>query len=77
VCWQRASATTSASPRSTFATATASTPIGWDELTPKLDVRAFTLRSLQARLDKRGDLAAPLLGPGVKLEAALAQLRRQ
>jgi bifunctional non-homologous end joining protein LigD len=57
--------------------ATASTPLAWDELTPSLDVRQFTLRTLRARLDACGDLAAPLLGPGVSLVPALAQLRNQ
>jgi bifunctional non-homologous end joining protein LigD len=57
--------------------ATASTPLSWDELTPQLDVRQFSLRTLCARLDKRGDLAAPLLGPGIALGPALAQLRNQ
>jgi bifunctional non-homologous end joining protein LigD len=57
--------------------ATVSTPLAWDELTPQLDVRSFNLRTLRARLDKHGDPATPLLGPGVKLAGALAQLRRQ
>jgi DNA ligase D-like protein (predicted polymerase) len=57
--------------------APASTPLAWAELTPSLDVRALSLRTLRARLDRVGDLAAPLLGPGVRLDAALAQLRRQ
>jgi bifunctional non-homologous end joining protein LigD len=58
--------------------ATVSTPITWDELTPARDIRKdFTLHTLRARLDKHGDLAAPLLRPGVRLDAALAQLRAQ
>ena len=54
-----------------------STPIAWDELTPSLDPRAFTLRTIRDRLDSRGDLAAALLGGTGRLDRALAQLRAQ
>jgi DNA ligase D-like protein (predicted polymerase) len=52
-----------------------STPLDWSEVTPKLDPRAFNLRTIRARLDAKGDLARPLLGPGASLAAALARLR--
>jgi DNA ligase D-like protein (predicted polymerase) len=54
-----------------------STPIRWDEVTPKLDPKAFNLKTLRARLDKYGDLAAPLLAGTTRLEQALLQLRGQ
>jgi DNA ligase D-like protein (predicted polymerase) len=57
--------------------APASTPIGWDEVTPALAPRSWNLRTLRARLDARGDLAAPLLAGTTQLDRALAQLRAQ
>jgi len=58
--------------------ATVSTPLRWEELTAAHDLRKdFTLRTLRARLDAHGDIAAPLLEPGVSIDAALAQLRAQ
>jgi bifunctional non-homologous end joining protein LigD len=54
-----------------------STPIGWDEVGKRLDPRAFTLRSVRARLDAKGELAAPLLAGTSRLDRALAQLTSQ
>lgn len=36
--------------------ATVSTPLQWDELTPELDMHAFTVRTVPARIARRGDL---------------------
>jgi DNA ligase D-like protein (predicted polymerase) len=44
-----------------------STPLRWDEVRPGLDQRAFTLRTMRGRLDRLGDLAAPLLAAGAEL----------
>jgi bifunctional non-homologous end joining protein LigD len=53
-----------------------STPIDWSEVTPKLNPREFTIRTTRARLDAKGDLAAPLLAGTVKLASALARLKQ-
>lgn len=51
-----------------------STPIGWDEVGPSLVPKSFNLRTLRARLDKKGDLSAPLRAGTAQLDKALAQL---
>jgi len=50
-----------------------SAPLVWDEPSTALDPRSFTLRALRARLDAKGDLAAPLLGGTTRLDGALGQ----
>ncbi|MBA3397709.1 MAG: hypothetical protein H0T89_34110 [Deltaproteobacteria bacterium] len=52
-----------------------STPIAWSEVTAALVPRAFNLRTVRARLDAHGDLAAPLLAGTAQLGPALAKLR--
>jgi bifunctional non-homologous end joining protein LigD len=53
-----------------------SCPLRWSEVTPRLDARRFTLRTMPARLDRTGDPMAPVLGAGVDVAAALARLDR-
>jgi bifunctional non-homologous end joining protein LigD len=42
--------------------ATVATPLAWDELTPDLDPKAFTMEAVMERVSRLGDLAEPLLG---------------
>ncbi|MFO0553647.1 MAG: hypothetical protein U0271_35015 [Polyangiaceae bacterium] len=54
-----------------------STPIAWSELGPGLHPSQFNLRTIRARLDQKGDLAAPLTsGRGADIRSVLRKLRR-
>jgi len=44
-----------------------SAPLRWSEVTEKLDPRAFTLQTMPRRLDKLGDLFAPVLSTSQRL----------
>jgi bifunctional non-homologous end joining protein LigD len=46
-----------------------STPLEWDELTPKLDPRRFTMAAVLRRVEERGDLFEPVLRGGQSLPA--------
>jgi len=54
--------------------ATVSTPLGWDEVTPSLDPRRFSLASLAARVAERGDPMRPLLDARPDIGRALGEL---
>lgn len=51
-----------------------STPLAWSEVTPDLDPRTFTLKTVRRRLDSVGDLASALLTGAVELKSALTRL---
>ena len=51
-----------------------STPLDWSEVKPGLLPTDFTLRNAIARFKKVGDLFAPVLQGGQRLEKALAKL---
>ncbi|MBA2333172.1 MAG: hypothetical protein H0V94_10320, partial [Actinobacteria bacterium] len=44
-----------------------STPLEWDELTPKLDPSRFTMAAVLRRIEDRGDLFEPVLRGGQSL----------
>src|SRR5262249_59983371 len=44
-----------------------STPLHWDEVTPRLDDRAFSMAAVLKRVERDGDLFAPVLEGGQRL----------
>jgi bifunctional non-homologous end joining protein LigD len=50
------------------------TPLRWNEVRPTLDPRSFTLTHVRDRVERDGDLAAPLLRGRQQLGRALARL---
>jgi len=51
-----------------------SCPLRWSEVTPRLDPRTFTIRTVRTRLEADGDPLTPVLGAGIDVAAALARL---
>jgi bifunctional non-homologous end joining protein LigD len=50
------------------------TPLDWDEVVPGLDPREFTMGEVARRLERHGDLAAPLLEDLQELDGAITAL---
>lgn len=59
------------------ADATVSTPLKWSEVKKGLNPTNFTIKTMQKRLDKVGDLFEPALGKGINLEKCLKKLAKQ
>ncbi len=51
-----------------------STPLEWKEVTKKLHPSQFTIKNIQARVDKVGDIYQPILGKGINLAKILANV---
>ena len=52
-----------------------STPLGWDEVDAKLNPAIYTMASCCERVERLGDLYAPLLTTRQSLSKSLASLR--
>jgi bifunctional non-homologous end joining protein LigD len=52
-----------------------STPLHWDEVNEKLDPLDFTMEVVRGRIERNGDLFAPVLRGGQNLGAALKRIR--
>ena len=52
-----------------------STPLRWEELTPDLDFRSLGMREALERVERHGDLFAPVLEGGQQLGPVLRRLR--
>jgi bifunctional non-homologous end joining protein LigD len=53
-----------------------STPLRWEEVTPRLDPSRLTMGAVLRRVDREGDLFEPVLRGGQSLGAALRRLER-
>ena len=56
--------------------AAVATPLGWDEITKRLDPRTLGMREALARVERNGDLAEPLLRGKQRLDRGLALIGR-
>lgn len=57
--------------------ASVSAPLDWSEVTPHLKPTDFTIKNMPARIEKIGDLWAPVLGKGIDLTKIITKLERK
>ena len=55
--------------------ATASTPLEWDELTDKFDIKDYNIKTLPERVKEKGDLWKDFFNDAVDLQAVLDKLK--
>jgi bifunctional non-homologous end joining protein LigD len=56
--------------------ATVSTPLRWDEVNHQLSPEMFTIKTIESRLNKTGDLWQPVLKTGISMAKALSALEK-
>ena len=56
--------------------ATVSTPLEWSEVKPGLHPSQFHIRNIFERIEKKGELFAPVLGKGINLAQCLKALEK-
>jgi bifunctional non-homologous end joining protein LigD len=75
-CFQNARGQTLAAPYCVrpIEEARVSTPLDWKEVNEKLKPQQFTIKNTLSRIEKKGDLFKPVLGPGFDIEKVLKKL---
>jgi bifunctional non-homologous end joining protein LigD len=56
--------------------ATVSTPLEWKEVNHQLSPEAFTIVTIEKRLEKTGDIWNPVLGKGISINSALKEIEK-
>jgi bifunctional non-homologous end joining protein LigD len=54
-----------------------SCPLRWEEVTPRLDPKRFTIKTVVPKVEKLGDPLAPVLREGIDVAAALRRIEER